>query len=197
MTRKRPSVQPDPTADLGPEPSEEDELFDDEAPERPWWRRVLVEWMLPVLGLVVIWQGVGWLRAPSLPDAAPDFTLQTLEGETVRLSDFRGQQVVLNFWATWCGPCRIEAPSFASFAENNPDVVVLGMTEDDDPAKVRRAQKELGLTYPLVLADDATLQAYGISTYPTTVIVDEQGFVSTAHTGILFRPQVWLMTTVF
>lgn len=166
---------------------------DDEPTRPPLWRRIAVEWILPLIGLVVLFQAVGWMRAPRLPDAAPAFDLPTVDGRRVALDDLRGQTVVLNFWATWCGPCRIEAPSFATFAENNPDIVVLGLAADGDEAKVRKTAKDLGLGYPIVMADAATLAAYGVTTYPTTVIVGPDGTIRTAHTGILFRPQLWAL----
>ncbi|MCB9674037.1 MAG: TlpA family protein disulfide reductase [Alphaproteobacteria bacterium] len=150
--------------------------------------------MLPLVALVVLWQGIGWVRAPALPDEAPPFRLRGPDGDVVALSDHRGRTVVLNFWATWCGPCMVEAPSFAAFAKANPDVTVIGMTADDDPAKVRKTAKDLGLDYPLAMADRETLAAYGVSTFPTTVIIGPDGTIRTAHTGILFRPQIWLLT---
>lgn len=178
------------------EPSDED-LFDEdllESPRPPLWRRALKEWVLPLVGFVVLFQLVGWLRAPSLPEQAPAFALKTPEGETVTLAGFRGRKVVLNFWATWCGPCRLEAPSFDAFASANPDVVVLGLAQDRNPGLVRSTAEQLGMHYPVLLADADTLGAYGIDTFPTTVVVDEQGRVEHAHTGLLTRPQLWWMT---
>lgn len=134
----------------------------------------------------------GRLRAPDLPDQAPDFALQTLDGTPVVLSELRGQAVVLNFWATWCGPCRIEIPSFSSFAADNPDVVVLGMATDGTEAELRAASRSLGIGYPVVRADRATIDAYGVSTLPTTVVVDAEGKVHTAHTGMMLGPQLSL-----
>jgi thiol-disulfide isomerase/thioredoxin len=139
-------------------------------------------------------QVVGALRAPELPPQAPDFTLATVDGETLRLSQFRGQTVVLNFWATWCAPCQVEMPSFAAFAENNPDVVVLGLASDVDPAKVRKSARDAGVGYPVLMADRSVLEAYEINAYPTTVVVGPEGEVDAVHMGMLFRPQLWWMT---
>lgn len=173
----------------------EDALLDpDLEPPDPLWKRFLWVWVAPFVGFVALWFALGWLRSPALPDQAPAFALQTTEGKPIRLEDFRGRTVVLNFWATWCGPCKIEGPSFAAFAQNHPEITVLGMAAEDDAAKVRRTGKDLGLTYPLVLTDSATLRAYGVTTFPTTVIVGPDGDIRTAHTGMLFRPQLWALT---
>ncbi len=160
------------------------------------WRtlRSVVLWLALTL---VAFMAVGVFRAPSLPDQAPDFALPTLGGETVALADLRGQPVVLNFWATWCGPCRAEIPAFSAYADANPDVAVLGIATDGPRSKVAAHARELGITYPVLLSDRATHQTYGISTIPTTVIVDAEGGVGYAHSGILMRWQLALLVWWF
>ena len=117
--------------------------------------------------------------------------METLDGEEWSLSDFRGKTVVLNFWATWCGPCRTEIPAFTEFAEENPDIPVLGIAMDgDQPAKLRRAVKQLGIGYPVLLADNDVKQKYKVSTLPTTVVVDKDGQVKDIHVGAMFKPQL-------
>ena len=155
--------------------------------------RMARDWGLTLLLGAGLFHGVGQLRAPDLPDAAPDFTLQTLDGGAVQLSSLQGQTVVLNFWATWCGPCRVEIPQFASFAEANPDIPVLGIATDGTPGELRAAAKKLGITYPVLIADAATVKAYGVDTLPTTVIVGPDGTIEAAHAGILTRPQLSFM----
>lgn len=175
---------------------DDDDLFEDEEEEAsgtPAWLRFLWVWIVPVVGAFVVFFGLGALRAPSLPERAPDFALKTVEGEAITLEQFRGQTVVLNFWATWCGPCMLEAPSFATYAQNNPDIVVLGMSADRQRGKVLKAKRDLGLGYPLVMTDEQTLAAYQVSIYPTTVVVNPDGSVHRAHGGMLFRPMLWAL----
>ena len=133
---------------------------------------------------------VGALRAPDLPDEAPAFALSDLEGRTVTLAELRGRQVVVNFWATWCTPCRLEIPTFSRFARAHPDVVVLGVAVDEDVELVRRTAEELEIDYPVLLADPAVRQAYGVTTLPTTVIVGADGKVRSAHTGLMLDPHL-------
>lgn len=139
---------------------------------------------------------VGWLRAPDLPQKAPDFTLVDLDGQEVRLADLRGRTVVLNFWATWCGPCRLEIPAFTAYAASHPDVAVLGVAVDGSRAELKAAARKLGIRYPVLIADPETRSAYGVEVLPTTVIIDADGDVASAHSGFMSGPQlrlaVWL-----
>ena len=147
-------------------------------------------------GLALLLTGLGffllsYFRTPSLPDQAPDWTLKDVNGETVSLSDFQGQTVVLNFWATWCGPCRTEIPAFSAFAKENPDIPVLGISIDNaSPGVVKRAAKSLGITYPVLMADSRIQQDYKVGSIPMTVIVDPQGQVKDVHLGVMLETQL-------
>jgi cytochrome c biogenesis protein CcmG, thiol:disulfide interchange protein DsbE len=149
---------------------------------------------LQILGalaaVAVASQALGWLRAPSLPEQAPGFALADLDGGVVTLSDLRGRPVLLNFWATWCGPCRIEAPAFSRFASRNPDFVVLGIAADGPAGKLRRAREELGITYTVLQGDAPTLRAYQVGSFPTSVLVGPDGAVAGAHVGLMLDPQL-------
>ena len=181
--------------------SEEEEITEDvetedEAPRSLWSRYGMgaLKAAGAVLLAVLAMQVVGWMRAPALPDEAPDFTLKDLDGQLVTLSELRGTPVVVNFWATWCGPCRIEAPSFTRFAHAHPDFHVLGVAADGPAPKLRHAAKQLGIEYRVLQGDRATLDAYGVDTFPTTVVVDAEGRVHATHTGMLLDPQIWWLT---
>ncbi|HEY4688489.1 MAG TPA: redoxin domain-containing protein [Anaerolineae bacterium] len=125
-------------------------------------------------------------------ELAPDFTLNDLDGSPVRLSQFRGKAVVLNFWATWCPPCRIEAPALqASYTRyRDREVVVLGVDAQEDAATVRGFASEFGLQYPLVRDTDNSIAAqYQVVGIPTTVILDSEGVVRARHVGPLTEQQ--------
>lgn len=179
----------------------EDELIDDDTTDEVEPRSVWSRYGMGVLKAggtvllaVVVMQVFGWLRAPALPDVAPDFALSDLDGEVVRLSDLRGTPVVVNFWATWCGPCRMEAPSFSRFARSHPEFTVLGVAADGPASKLRHAAGELGIEYLVLQGDRETLAAYDVDTFPTTVVVDRDGRVHATHTGMLLDPQIWWLT---
>lgn len=112
---------------------------------------------------------------------APDFELNLVNGETVKLSDFRGEKVVLNFWATWCPPCRAEMPDLQKYHEENDDAVILAvnLTETEKSQKnVDSFLEEYGITFN-VLADENTIVAnlYNAHALPTTYFIDSEGKV--------------------
>ncbi|MFZ5477890.1 MAG: TlpA family protein disulfide reductase [Myxococcota bacterium] len=172
----------------------------DEAPDAPEpagkraarWVRDLA---LGLAGAAALFVFVGWLRAPELPDAAPPLSLPALTGETVSLADLRGKTVVLNFWATWCGPCKLELPTLTSFAEENPDVPVLFVAVDGKPEALRAFAEANDMPLDRVLVDTTGVKrAYSVSTLPTTVVVGPDGDVRGAHAGIILGPQLAWMT---
>ena len=158
-----------------------------------WWLRELLAWSLIVLVALVVLAVVGQLRAPDLPRQAPDFALPDLDGNTVRLSDYRGRTVVLNFWATWCPPCRVELPSLVAFAEDNPEIQVLGLSVQSPEAALAKMVEEKGISYPVLIVDGPTAESYRVGALPTTVVVGPDGEVRKAHAGMVFRPHLWLL----
>lgn len=120
---------------------------------------------------------------------APDFALQTLTGETVRLSDFHGQKVMLNFWATWCGPCRAEMPDMQKFYDEK-DIVVLAVnlttSRFDEAENVEPFVDEYGLTFPILLdVDNEVADLYQIKPIPTSFLIDTSGKIHNVAYGAL------------
>lgn len=117
---------------------------------------------------------------------APDFSWQQADGRTARLSDFRGQRVVVNFWATWCEPCRSEMPDLNAVDGN--DVHVIGINKGQQVDVIPAFAQELGVDFQLVSDPDGDVSlAYGARNLPTTLFVGRDGTVAAIHYGILTR----------
>ncbi len=118
---------------------------------------------------------------------APAWKLADLDGKPVSLADFKGKVVILDFWATWCAPCRDEIPGFVELQKKFADqgLVVVGVSMDQEGAAfVQRFVKEHGVTYPVVLGNPEVAAAYdGIDALPTTFIIDREGKVVKGHRG--------------
>ncbi len=120
---------------------------------------------------------------------APDFTLEASDGSTRHLSDYRGKVVVLNFWATWCGPCKYEIPWFIGFQKEYAarGFTVVGISMDDTGWKVVRPfMAEHQMNYPVLLGDEAVNKSYlGIEALPTTLVLGKDGKIAFLHTGLI------------
>ena len=126
-------------------------------------------------------------EAPAVGYRAPDFTLQTLSGEPFTLSDQQGQPVVLNFWATWCPPCRAEIPFFqAASRKYNGQVIIAGVDDGEPADRVAPFVREMGITYPVPLDESGEIsRIYRVSSLPETVFIDRNGVVQNIHLGIM------------
>jgi len=124
---------------------------------------------------------------------APDFKLETLEGETVNLSDYRGTPVLINFWATWCPPCRAEIPDLQQLYDEE-DVVVLAvnMTESEQNEEtVEEFVDEFQMTFPVVMDVEARVtQTYKVQAYPTSYMIDEDGHIQFVALGAMNYEQM-------
>jgi cytochrome c biogenesis protein CcmG/thiol:disulfide interchange protein DsbE len=128
----------------------------------------------------------GAAGAAGITGAAPDFSRADLRGNPVHLADYRGKVVLLNFWATWCGPCLDEMPVFARWQKQyGPQgLQVVGVSMDDDAAPVQRFLKKSPLDYPVVLGDTALAKLYGgVLGLPLTYLIDAQGKVEGRYLG--------------
>jgi len=119
---------------------------------------------------------------------APDFELKDANGHTVKLSDYRGKVVLLDFWATLCGPCKIEIPWFKEFERENKDkgFAVIGVAMDDDGwDAVKPFSQEIGINYRVVLGNDDVAQLFGgVEALPTTFLIDREGRIASVHIGL-------------
>lgn len=118
---------------------------------------------------------------PELGDSAPDFTLPTLKGESLRLRDYRRRVVVLNFWATWCPPCIEETPSLNKFADEmtGQGVAVVSVSVDEDVRALEEFVSRYNLTFPVARdPEQAVSSRYGTFKFPETYILDEEGRIA-------------------
>jgi cytochrome c biogenesis protein CcmG/thiol:disulfide interchange protein DsbE len=125
---------------------------------------------------------------------APDFTLKTLDGKTVTLSELRGKAVVLNFWATWCPPCKVELPWFVDFQKKyGPQgLQIIGISEDEGSKdKVAEFVKEMGVNYTVAVDDDTVYRKYGdVEDLPTTFYIDRSGKIVQFAMGLVDRDEI-------
>ena len=131
--------------------------------------------------------------APVVGAPAPDFTLKDLAGKDVTLSSFRGRVVLLNFWATWCGPCRFEMPAIEQRYEKyeSRSFVVLAVDLDEPAADVSAFVQSFGLTFPVLLDPGAGVNdLYRVRGYPTTFFLDGQGTITQKHIGAMTKDQL-------
>ncbi len=124
---------------------------------------------------------------------APDFVLEDVTGEEVQLSNLRGDVVLLNFWATWCGPCLVEMPLLESDYQAYKDegIHVLAVNDGESRTIVEQFGQENGLSFPLLLDPERVVQRlYQIRGYPTSVFVDSDGSIAYIHIGLMQESQL-------
>ena len=128
--------------------------------------------------------------APALGHPAPEFSLHDPTGESFSLGALRGQPVVLNFWATWCPPCRSEAPELQSASRRYAgQVAVIAVDQAEPAATVRTFMAQEELTYPSPLDENGRVsQAYGVHALPTTFFIDRDGIIRQIYVGPLSGP---------
>lgn len=127
------------------------------------------------------------------PDPAPDFKLKDFTGKELTLAASRGNVVLLNFWATWCGPCREEIPELVALQSRYKDrLQIIGLVVDeDDENEIRKVIASEGINYPVALADPETRLSYGgIAALPTVFVINPEGRVVQKHVG-LFNPALY------
>jgi cytochrome c biogenesis protein CcmG/thiol:disulfide interchange protein DsbE len=153
--------------------------------QRRWWRAVVVAVALGA------WPACN-RHAEDIDDHVPaplDFVLKDVHGQDVGLADFRGKPVVVNFWATWCGPCKTEVPWFVEFAEKYKDqnLIILGVSVDDPVDDIRTFAEQYDVNYPMLvgLGHDDVAKAYdALLAIPVTWLIRPDGTVLAKVTGI-------------
>jgi len=131
------------------------------------------------------------VKAEAERKPAPDFTLKDAEGKPVKLSDYRGKVVLLNFWATWCGPCKIEIPWFMDFEQQYKDknFAVVGVSLDEDGwDAVKPYLESRKVNYRVVVGTEQVAQLYGdVDSLPTTFMIDREGRIAAIHVGLVSK----------
>ena len=135
--------------------------------------------------------GASHLKAEESRKLAPNFSLKDADGRIVQLSDFRGKVVLLNFWATWCDPCRIEIPWFVEFERQHKGqgFAVVGVSMDEDGWQaIKPFISEVGINYRILLGDDKVSEEYGgIDSLPTSFVIDREGRIAAVHIGLVSK----------
>ena len=167
-------------------------------------RRMRIRWVIAAIGalglaLVTVYVPKPWTRLARAPssavcpvdakDANLNFTLKDMDGKDVRLADYKGKVILLDFWATWCGPCKYEIPGFVELQEQygQQGLQVIGVSVDDTVEKLRPYVKEFKMNYPVLqgLHHDDIQDAYGpLWGIPVTTIISRDGKICAKHAGI-------------
>jgi thiol-disulfide isomerase/thioredoxin len=136
------------------------------------------------VGLLAAWIVGSAPTVATIGEQAPDFTVELIEGGTFTLSEV-DKPVLLNFWASWCVPCRTEIPDISAFADANPQIQVIGIAVEDVESAAREFAAEIGASYPLALGTTEVEDSYPRLGLPVTYVLDENGVVTDIFNGIV------------
>ncbi len=156
-------------------------------------RRLVPAFLALLLFFLVLYLGVQKreaevreLKGTLTGQPAPNFTLKTADGKEVSLKDFKGKVVLINFWATWCPPCREELPLFEKIYEKYKDKGFVILAINTDPENLKDFMKDFGvkLTFPILIGDDKILDLYPVRGLPTSFLIDREGKIVKVRLGI-------------
>jgi peroxiredoxin len=147
-------------------------------------KEILMEWFSGEQSSVLL--------APEKNQMVTDFSLTELSGSEIRLEDLKGKLIVLNFWASWCVPCREEMPLLEKYFQQYPDgLQIVAVNDGETEAVVRAFADELDLTFPILLDPKSEIsRQYNVLGLPSTFFIDEEGIIKFQHTGILTEDQL-------
>jgi len=158
--------------------------------DKPTAASMARDWLLAMVvavalfGIILAGQRAMDSGTANLDGPAPVFTLHTLDDVEIPLTSLQGQPVVLNFWASWCGPCRAEMPDLVRFSRDYPNVQMLGVAVDSgNTSQMASAAKRFGITWPVAPATSQLKRDYGVSVLPTTIVIDQDGQLHHKHVG--------------
>ena len=136
--------------------------------------------------------GVNLPESVAVGSPAPEFELVKLDNQTLKLSELRGKIVVINFWATWCEPCKVEMPFFEKLHQSDSaNLEILGINFDEPTPQVEQFVEEYRLNFPILLDPGGEVQKlYRVRGYPTTFIVDDNGIIRYHHIGLITEDQL-------
>jgi len=122
---------------------------------------------------------------PTVGSPAPDFELHTGDGQSIKIANLKGRAVVINFWATWCGPCREEMPLFQKYAQEQENrLTFLGVNEQEGLEQVGQFTRDLGIQFPILFDLDGSVAGrYYVRSFPATFFVDSDGVLRAQHLG--------------
>ncbi len=158
--------------------------------QQKWWMQMLKDYGLALVIVLPLVFGYNFFfrGEPVSEGNAPALILMDLQGEVVDLTRLRSEAYVINFWTTWCGPCKQEIPEISAWARENPDVTVLGVSVDlgMDLHKLRGISNRLGIDYPVVHdVKGKAAHAWNVQVYPTTFVLDEDLNVVATRIGVV------------
>lgn len=129
---------------------------------------------------------IGNVNAEAISGSAPDFTLKSNSGKNIKLSEYRGQVVLLNFWASWCGPCRQEMPLLSKMQKKYGKLgfTILGVNVEEDSSPAKGYLRDISVNFPILFdTENKASKAYNVSAMPSTVMIDRNGKMRFLHKG--------------